>query len=538
MQKTLWLAPVTALALLAAHGCSSDETQTGSTSSTGTAGTGGMGGGGGQGGSGELSLSLPQAVDGAMLANPAVYAEIPLHVAVTGPADSVEVTIGDTTVTATDADGDDTWTALLPIGGLPDSTVAIEARGQVGSAAATVTADLVLSSTGVQLTVFDDVGFAGAPRIHGRDDAVWLTWTDRFEPEAESWARRIDGGGRWQGDRVRLVGATEETLYARAAFGNEGIGLLYQAHGTPYTTRFKIVDFEGNEVLAPIDLDPQGWNGSFGGDITFDGESFVAVWRINDGTGGGEVRWLRVEETSGTVTGPVVVAAAGTGNPVGGFEPFSFVDVERIGDVSLVSFVRENWHGGLAMVIPKSQLATVTQDGTVSAEQFLGYQTSLTFHREARLYGMGSEVTAIWSAKDLTSTEVNIPNHFFGARSDGSGVMTISGDGAVVVDAVDDRDEPFLAPHPVHYGVLAWLDHRAYTLEPNNGRIELYAATVNDDLSTGDPVVFPHARFVAGVAQLKGLTVGTNVMLSWLDQRHGSGIMDPKPELWLETAWY
>ncbi len=538
MNRALRLVLLTGLPLLAVQACSSDETQGGSTSSTGTGGGGGATGSGGVGGGASLTLSLPQATDGAMLANPTVYPEIPLHVVATGAATAVEVSLGATTVDATDTDGDGTWTALLPIDGLPDSTVAVEARGQTaGGDLSTASADLVLSSTGVQLTVFDEVGFAGAPRIHRRDGSIWLTWTDRFEPEAESWARQIDGGGRWIGDRIRLVDETEETLYARAAFGNDGIGLLYHAPGGPYTTHFKIVDFEGNELLAPIALDPSGTNGSFGGDIAFDGESFVAVWRVNDGAGGGELRWLRVEEASGTVTGPVVVAAAGNDDPAGGFEPFSFVDVERIGDVSLVSFVREHWHDTLAMALPKSQLATVSQDGTVSLG-FLGTEASWTFHREARLYPMDGEVAAIWSATDLTSPETTIPNHFFGARSDGTGATTISGDGAVVVDAVDDRDEPFLADHPVHYGVLAWLDHRAYTLEPNNGRIELYAAAVDDSLATGDPVVFPHARFVAGLAQLKGLTLGTNVMLVWLDQRHGSGILDPKPEMWLETVWY
>jgi hypothetical protein len=27
-------------------------------------------------------------------------------------------------------------------------------------------------------------------------------------------------------------------------------------------------------------------------------------------------------------------------------------------------------------------------------------------------------------------------------------------------------------------------------------------------------------------------------VLLWVDERHGMGIMDPKPEMWMETAWY
>ena len=103
--------------------------------------------------------------------------------------------------------------------------------------------------------------------------------------------------------------------------------------------------------------------------------------------------------------------------------------------------------------------------------------------------------------------------------------------------AVDDRDEQLLVAHPEHLGVLVWWDHRAYTLTPEEGRIELYAATVGDDLTATDEVVFEHARVVAGLGHASSALAGTNVLLVWIDQRHGMGIMDPRPELYFETIW-
>jgi hypothetical protein len=104
-------------------------------------------------------------------------------------------------------------------------------------------------------------------------------------------------------------------------------------------------------------------------------------------------------------------------------------------------------------------------------------------------------------------------------------------------DTVDDRDEPFFLAHPVSLGVLAWLDHRAYTLDPTDGRIELYAAPVDDTLHTGTETVFPHARFTAGLSSLTAANAGTNVLLLWIDERHRAGI-EPHPEMYFETAWY
>jgi hypothetical protein len=321
--------------------------------------------------------------------------------------------------------------------------------------------------------------------------------------------------------------------------GSGTLAVLYQGHGMPYTTRFRICDFSGSEIMAPMDLDPPGWSGAFGGAVAWDGTGFVAVWRVIDGSGAAEVRWMRVDESGTEVTGPVVAAASGSLDPIGGFEPFSFVSVAARDGLSLLSFVRGRYDAGLEMEVPKSQIAAVLNDGTLDYSEYAGLERDLTWHREARVFLLGEVFIGIWSALDLLSPEDNPPNLFYAAMTGEEGALDpLRGRGTIMFDQVDDRDEPFFLPHPVHLGLLAWIDHRAYTLEPERGGIELYVAPVAEDLTTGEETVFPHARFVAGLSQLNAAPAGTNAILLWVDERHGMGIMDPKPEMYMETAWY
>jgi len=51
------------------------------------------------------------------------------------------------------------------------------------------------------------------------------------------------------------------------------------------------------------------------------------------------------------------------------------------------------------------------------------------------------------------------------------------------------------------------------------------------------PAVFGHAVFIEGTSQLNGAPLGSNVLMTWVDERHGNGLFDPKPEMVLDTAW-
>lgn len=209
----------------------------------------------------------------------------------------------------------------------------------------------------------------------------------------------------------------------------------------------------------------------------------------------------------------------------------TFISVRHTGAHSVVSFVRDWYHPALELSVPKSQYAVVADDGTVSSAGFLSQETQLTFHREARLFDLGDEVIAIWSATDLLDVTSEPPNVLFGARSDTTGAFQIVGKGLSVVDAPGDRDEPFVVAHPEHRGVMARTDNRG-------GSIELYTATLGDDMSRADEKVFVHSAFIASTSELNAIDAGGNAIMLWRDERHGNGILDPRPEMWVDTAWY
>lgn len=492
-----------------------------------------------------LELELPQAVGGALWANPAVYERIPLRVRVPEMRESLvaaSVWIGEAEVETEATSLGSERVAWLPIGELPDGPVPIRAwaRGRRGGEA-TVQAELVLGRQGVRLSDFDVHGAASTPRLHRQGDDLWLTWTDRSAGTPSAWMRRLDGAGRWIGDPVPLVVAPAEALHARTALGESSVGVLYQSPGQPYVTHFAIVGMDGTPQLGPIDLDPPDAHGRFGGELVFDGAGYVMVWRVLHPGGREEVLWQRVAEADGAVTGPVSVAQSGADDPHGGFALFSFVSLAIHQGTSVVGFVRGHWSNLLGMSIPKSQVAWVDFTGALLGDSVVGSSADFYYHRECRVVGARRGLWVVSSALDLGSPADNPANLLYGVRAGTAPGLDPEGAlGRPLFNAVDDRDEPLLLwrIEADSYGVLAWLDHRAYTVDPPNGRIELYVAQVDSELHPGAETLFPHARFVAGLAQLKGVSLGSNALLVWLDERHGGGIANPRPELWLETAWY
>jgi hypothetical protein len=492
-------------------------------------------------------VTLPQALDGALWADPAVYPTLPLRITVgDGSAGSVSVAIGGMSITAVDQGGG-AWLAAIPSSGLADGLLPLDVTATATGASGVAHATLGVGRAGAQLTSFASVGVAQSPSlVRDLDGApgLWLAWTDRSMTQEKAWLQRLDGAGRFQGTRTLLVdgGASDEILCARVVKGAAGtLGVLYQTHGGPYKNWFKIVGSDGSEKHVAIALDPASMYGSFGGDLSFDGSGYVFVWRSNDGAGHSTVYWMRVDETTGATVGPIVVAKTGAGtaaDPIGGIDPISFVKLQTAGDLSTVAFVRGRWDAIAAAAVPKSELVLVKSDGTVTMSTLADRAHDELWHGESRVYKVGGDVVAVWTAKDLNDPADNPSNVVYGGKLSSTGAMSPGGAGASLVTAVDDRDEPFLVAHPEHYGVLGWLDHRTYTTDPNNGRIQLYVAPVAADLSTSQEVVFPHARFVAGTSDLMETTAGSNVILLWVDERHGNGIADPKPELYFETAWF
>jgi hypothetical protein len=49
--------------------------------------------------------------------------------------------------------------------------------------------------------------------------------------------------------------------------------------------------------------------------------------------------------------------------------------------------------------------------------------------------------------------------------------------------------------------------------------------------------VFRDARFIADTAHFSAIAAGTNAVVVYLDERDGGGVLDPRPEVRLETVW-
>lgn len=520
---------------------SGTSTTTSPTSTTATT-TGEDSTGGTTTGVGKPGLYFPQAVFGAMAADLTVYASLPVHLSTKGAVDAVTVQLDDGPEIAANP-GAGTWVADVAIMGASEGvhTLTATASGPEGEAA--VNAELVLRSGGLQWTDVTQDGNAGTPTLHRRpgEESLWLTWTDGSGgPNRRAWLEPLDGAGRSMGERYALTPADADVPYARVALGGEGNAVLYQEPGGgPYFNRLRIVDIAGAELLAPIDLEPPGEFGSFGGDVAYDGTGFVATFRSNDGMGGGDVWWIRVEEGTWAVTGPVSVAASGDGDPDGGFDPFSAVSIAAVDDTrSVITFVRERYNPMLDLSLPKTQVVTVTADGDVDGPDFVASGTDFQWHWEGRVEAAGDEVLLLWTTDDLNDPSPTIPTALRGARvAPGDVVGNNRGAGTILVQAPETRGEPAFVATEEAPGILVWTDQRSY-VDIQNGRIELMATRIRDDaLTTDTEDLIGHARFVAGTANLGGVPVGTNAVITWIDERHGGSIVNPKPEVYLETIW-
>ena len=206
------------------------------------------------------------------------------------------------------------------------------------------------------------------------------------------------------------------------------------------------------------------------------------------------------------------------------------------GGVSLVTFVRDHYNSWLDHALPKSKIARVQSDGTVEDVEYAGDGNDFLLHREAKVWSIDASFLCLWGAMNTVGAD-DPPQVFYAPVAPAAGLLPVGrGAGRRVVDEPNDREEPVAIAHPNHYAVLAWLDHRTYSSDPDHGRVQLYAATLSDALETTSVIVVPHAEFFSGLSELRAVTVGTNVVLIWLDQRNAR-VGEYEPELWLETIW-
>lgn len=472
------------------------------------------------------AVRLRQALAGAMWANPSVYPQLPIQVSVYGTAGAVSVDVDGTRVIAEDPDNDNIWTAMVDISSLAEGVaydVVATGTGLYGTVV-THEATLTLGSNGMRITDVGQHGAAVTPRLHNVNRELWVTWVDARDTERKLWLQRFDGAGvplPATETPVCLV-CSGDPVTARVAAGDASLGVLYQTAGTPLVNWFQLVDGEGNAIIAPIALDPMGWDGASGGDVVFDGEHFLVVWRSDDGLGNSEIRWLRVHGSSGDTVGPIVVAAAGDGNPNGDFAPTAPVKVAFSVDKTFVSFVRDRYDMVLGMSLPRAQVVTLDRNGTILDTEVVGPVSAWAEDDASHVFSFEHGGAVVWSTRDMTASPP-IPTGFRGATINAAGTLDPDrGEGADVVTAAGARSDPVVVEHNVHPAVMAWLDGRG-------GPLALYTAPLSASLNSGAERMFNHPQ---PSADLSAFRAGTNLVIGWLDMRNGDA------EVWLDTAWY
>jgi hypothetical protein len=204
------------------------------------------------------------------------------------------------------------------------------------------------------------------------------------------------------------------------------------------------------------------------------------------------------------------------------------------GTAVMVAFKRELYDVGLDLSIPKCETVSVDTAGVVG-ELTYAATTGLDWHHECRLLRDDRGTLLVWGAQDLDDASDNPPTALRAASFDGANIDGNRGRGSLIVTAPLHRSEPTLVG-----GMMAWLDQRSYQ-NMTTGKIELYAAPIappNAGLAAGMPTIVTHARFIEGTAELGGTVAGTNRVLVWIDERHGGSIVNPRPEVYLDTVWY
>jgi hypothetical protein len=494
--------PIAALGLVAAYACEPLEV------------------GPGPGDDFEVAVTFPQAVRGALLVNPAVYPAAELELAVDVDPDELEISLAGRTFAARQEGA--RWLVDLELSNIEDGTHPLTATAKPRGSAAM---ELVVSRTGQQITVFDDVGAAATPRLHRLEDRLLLTWADRREGDRRAFLVELDGAARPVGDRVALTPPDVEALYARVALSDDRACVLYQTEGGPYTNHLLITDLNG-QPLFTVDLDPDGVFGSFGGAVAHDGSGCVAVFRTNNGAAEGQVHWARVDDETLSLAGPLLVAESGDRERDEGFDPFTFLSLVADETGAAVAFARKEYDLGLQLAAPVGRFLSLSHDGEILANVTTRQANVYNWFHDARVLDTGAGALPVFTQADLTDPDPNPPVRVVaGPVSPPADVGTEPR--RLLIDAPGHRGELALAGDH-----LAWLDER--TLLGEDGKIELRAAPVD---APDEELTFRHAVFIAGTSQLGGVEAGPGAALVWLDERHGQGLFDPKPEVWVDFIW-
>lgn len=326
------------------------------------------------------------------------------------------------------------------------------------------------------------------------------------------------------------------------AFGGGLMGVIHQELvGEGRRHWVSVLDLAGNVLLEPSPLETDGEIGRFQHVIAYDGEAWVAAWRVMTADGVEAIRWLRFSD-QGILAGPVELTRAGANDPHGHFLPYIQMRIAGREGHSVVSFTRSYWDEIMEMGINRNQVIVVDPGGEVLERGILPNSLPMPFEFESHVYRVEDELVTLSTASSLADEAVHEPHRVFASQVPREFPSAPQEwDHHLVLDAPRTRGEMILEGHPSEWSVMAWTDERGRD-QPGTpvDKIQVLVAPLSgpeDGFRLGADLAIPHAQVFSGMAKLSAQSLGTAVLLVWVDERNREG-QQAKPELFMEMVWF
>ncbi|HVY46823.1 MAG TPA: hypothetical protein VHB21_13140, partial [Minicystis sp.] len=516
-------------------------------------------GAGGAGGARATTLSLPQFVHGAARVDAAFAGTIPIVVAATGATpDAVDVTVGDANAEAV-KDGD-RFVATLDATKLGDVPRAVTARATIGGReVATAKGTLSVAAGSLQFTSFSAVGPAYASHLayDAADDALDLTWVSVAGGKHGLWLAEIDGAfERLHAHDVALGDPSDEPLDGHTAFADDGrIGVVYRTAkpgDVHWLVKMRVVDKTGKALVPTMDL-TDGQAAFTPTQAGVDPGGFSAAWLHisppNPSPPPVEVRFSRWDDAKKKLVGPITLdrdhpEAMGTTAGPQILEPLAELGVACNAKVCVVTYTRDVYIPLVDLNVPKLFVAVVDLakgalarpptpvEATDWDTQEFGHQVVALADGSFQLVYTANDTAAAVDPKTPCDESLE-RDLLFSVKLDASGKLV--GKPVPIFDHEGSREFPRVSPHPAGFA-LFWEDQRSECAA--NGHIRMTANVAGPALGgLLDPYVELPDSVGLPPEDPTLATVATNFAVGWSDDRHGMGLADPKPEIFLDTYW-
>ena len=533
-----------ASALLA--GCGSDEA-IGGGGDAGTGGTGatdgGVDGSGGSAGAGQTTLSFPQAIGDKAFVDSTLHPTIRLVIEPVGDApEKVDVVVGGTTIVAEQES--DRFVASLDVSGLAAGDHAAIASAMLGGeTVATAELSLRVRAGSARLTEFDSVGPTITATVHhdaARDRAL-ATWVDVRDGTHHAYLATLDGHGAKVGTDRQVDTGAARTLRVHSALGSDTIGLHYQEDdGAAIRSWFRVAELDGDGLGEPIDLSGSG-STAFGGAVAWDGEAYGVAWKQID-AGEVEIRWARIHPDDGLVAGPLAVMRTddANGGSLGGLGPLSMACSAR---VCALAYPRKLYNALVDLDLDKVRLAVIDVGAGALSSVAPVDATDWDLQADPAVTRLDSgEFLLTYTRSDTRLVSADPCDDtlgryiVYGIRLDVD-AEPVSVAPYALVDEPAVRFQTTLAPYGER-ALIAWEDQRSQCAPMGANRLAINVADITaPEGAVVDPYLELPESVLLGQSTPSLMAVGTNGWVAWTDNRNGLGIIDPRPELFLDALW-